>query len=131
MAVTLAASIGLTLWSGMTGTALALLAGAAVEVIWMAALTGRYLDAPLRVLWPRHERAAIVLAYVAAFAAARGVVSLLPGLVGLLPALAAGAATFALMLVGARGVNERDRVRATALLARVGRGSRAPVAASP
>jgi O-antigen/teichoic acid export membrane protein len=129
MAVTVVASIALTLWIGITGTALALLAGALVEVAWMGALTGRYLDAPLRVLWPRHERAAMIFAYVVGFAAARAVVSVLPGLAGLLPALATGAVAFALTLVAAGGVNDRDRARASALVARLRRRA-GPVAAA-
>ena len=131
MAVTVVASIGLTLWIGITGTALALLAGAVVEVAWMGALTGRYLDAPLRALWPYHERAAIVFAYVAGFAVARATASVLPGLAGLLPALAAGAVAFALTLLAAGGVNDRDRARASALVAWLRHRSSAAAAASP
>jgi O-antigen/teichoic acid export membrane protein len=130
MAVTAVASIGLTLWIGMTGTALGLLVGAVVEVALMAALTARYLDAPMRLLWPRRERAAIVSAYIVGFAAARATVSALPGLAGLVPALATGTLAFLLTLVAAGGVNDRDRARAAALVAWLRQRSRAP-AASP
>jgi O-antigen/teichoic acid export membrane protein len=131
MLVTVIASVVLTLWTGITGTAVALLAGAVVEVAWMGALTSRYLDAPLRALWPRRERAALVLAYVAGFAAARAVVSFLPGLAGLLPALGAGAVAFVLAFLAAGGINERDRARAGALVARLRHSSGAPAVASP
>lgn len=131
MVVTVIASVVLTLWIGITGTAVALLAGAVVEVAWMGALTSRYLDAPLRVLWPRRERAALVLAYVAGFAAARAVISFLPGLAGLLPALGAGAVAFMVALLAAGGTNDRDRARAALLLTRLRHRLRAPAVASP
>jgi O-antigen/teichoic acid export membrane protein len=116
LGVTVVATIGLTLWLGMAGTALGLLAGAVAEAAWVAALTGRHLHTPMRVLWPPRQRAAIVLAYAAGFAASRAVVSVMPGTAGLLPALIAGVIAYTLALMAAGGVNDRDRARFAAVI---------------
>jgi hypothetical protein len=129
LALTAIATIALTLWLGMSGTALGLLVGAVAEAAWIALLTGRYLHSPMRVLWPLRQQGATVLAYVAGFAAARAVVSVVPGVTGLLPALLGGVIAFALTLMAAGGVNDRDRARVAAII-RSRRRSRV-AAASP
>jgi hypothetical protein len=83
----------------------------------------------MRVLWPLRQQGATVLAYVAGFAAARAVVSVVPGVTGLLPALLGGVIAFALTLMAAGGVNDRDRARVAAII-RSRRRSRV-AAASP
>jgi hypothetical protein len=75
-------------------------------------------------LWPARQAAAILVAYAAGFAAARAVVTVLPGVAGLVPALAAGALAYAIALVAVGGVNDRDRHRAADLIARLRRRSR-------
>jgi O-antigen/teichoic acid export membrane protein len=124
LAITIALMIALTVWLGMTGTALALAVAAMAEVAAMALVTNRHLAAPMRVLWPARQAAAILVAYVAGFAAARAVVAVLPGVAGLLPALAAGALVYGIALVAAGGVNERDRNRVAGLVARLRQRSR-------
>jgi O-antigen/teichoic acid export membrane protein len=114
-----ALTVALTARWGMTGTAVGLVAGALTEVAGMALVTNRHLSEPMRVLWPARQGAAILVAYAAGFAAARGVVAVLPGVAGLIPALGAGTLVYAVAFVAAGGVNERDRHRAAAFLAGV------------
>jgi O-antigen/teichoic acid export membrane protein len=124
LAVTVVLSFALTLWFGITGTALALVVGSLVEVIWLTMLTDRQLTATLGALWPLRQAVAILAAFAAGFGVAHAVASALPGISGLLPALAAGALSYALALVIAGGINDRDRRRAGAVLARVRHRSR-------
>jgi O-antigen/teichoic acid export membrane protein len=126
LAITAVLTVVLTLWLGTTGTALGLLGGAAAEVATIAVLGARYLETPIAVLWPPREQAALVAAYAAGFAAARGVAVVLPGVAGLLPALAGGALAYVLVLVAAGGINDRDRGRAADAVAQLRR--RRPVA---
>jgi O-antigen/teichoic acid export membrane protein len=111
LAITATATVALTVRLGMTGTALGLLAGAAAEVASIALLAGRYLETPLRTLWRPREQVATLLAYGAGFGAARGTAELVPGVAGLVPALAAGAIAFVAVLVATGGLNDRDRAR--------------------
>jgi hypothetical protein len=115
----------------MTGAALALLAGACAEVVWLGVLTARELSAPMWDLWPRRQMAAIAIAYVAGFGAARAASSAMPGIAGLPAALAAGTLVYGLALVAAGGVNGRDRDRAKALVARLRQRSRFPSPVAP
>jgi O-antigen/teichoic acid export membrane protein len=117
LVVTAAATIVLTLWIGVTGTALGLVSGAAVELGWLVLLTRGYLVQPLRVLWPIRQRIALLFAYAAGFGAARLVVSDLPGTTGLLPALVAGTLCYAAVFAVAGGIGDRDRARARAAAA--------------
>jgi O-antigen/teichoic acid export membrane protein len=123
LAITAILAIALTLRWGMIGTALGLVAGALAEVAGMAVLTNRHLSEPMRVLWPARQAAAMFVAYAAGFAAARGVVAVLPGVAGLVPALGAGTAAYVVAFVATGGVNDRDRLRAADVAARVRRRS--------
>jgi O-antigen/teichoic acid export membrane protein len=112
---TTGATVLLTLRVGIIGTAAGLLAGSCVEAAWLARHTRRHVATSLRSLWPLREAASIVLAYAAGFAAAHAVAAALPGLAGLLPALAAGSVAYVAALVVGGGVNTRDRARVAAL----------------
>jgi O-antigen/teichoic acid export membrane protein len=119
LSITAVLSIALTLWLGMTGMALSLVAGAVAEVAGMALVTTRYLATPMRALWPARQAAGILVAYAAGFVVARAAVALLPGVAGLIPALGAGALAYGVALVSVGGINDRDRRRAAALVTRV------------
>jgi O-antigen/teichoic acid export membrane protein len=112
---TTAATIVLTLRSGVTGAAAGLLIGSCFEAAWLAVHARRHVATPLRVLWPPREAVPIVLGYAAGFAVAHAVVAALPGVAGLLPALAAGSAAYVAVLVAGGSVNDRDRARVAAL----------------
>jgi O-antigen/teichoic acid export membrane protein len=111
MAITIAATVALTSWLGITGTALGLLAGALVDVAWMALAVRGHLASPLTTWWPARQMAAVLAAYGAGFAAARAVETALPGLAGLVPALVVGCAAYAAVFAAAGGVTSRDRRR--------------------
>lgn len=112
---TTVATVALTLRSGVTGAAVGSLTGSCIEAAWLALHTRRHVATPLRVLWPPREVVPIVLGYAAGFAAAHAVATALPGVAGLLPALAAGSAAYVAVLVAGGGVNDRDRARIAAL----------------
>jgi O-antigen/teichoic acid export membrane protein len=111
MAITVAATVALTSWLGITGTALGLLAGALADVAWMSVAMHGHLASPLTVLWPVRQMAAMLIAYAGGFGAARGMDAALPGVAGLVPALIAGCAAYAAIFVAAGGVTSRDRRR--------------------
>jgi O-antigen/teichoic acid export membrane protein len=131
--VTTGATVVLTLRAGITGTAAGLLAGSCVEAAWLALHTRRHVATPLRALWPPREAVPVALGYAAGFAAAHATAAVLPGLAGLLPALAAGSSAYLAALVAGGGVNERDRARLAALArwVRARRRRRRIVAATP
>ncbi len=129
LAITLALLIVLTPTMGVTGPAIALLAGY-VAVIVLSGLSLRAsLTRPLRATWPVRERAALLAAYAAGFAAAHGVEHAVPSTGGMLLALCAGTAAYAVVFLAGGGVNGRDRERLTDAAAMV-RSRRAPAAAS-
>ncbi len=112
---TTVATVALTLRFGITGAAVGSLTGSCIEAAWLALHTRRHVATPLRVLWPPREAVPLVLGYAAGFAAAHAVATALPGVAGLLPALAAGSAAYVAVLVAGGGVNDRDRARIAAL----------------
>jgi O-antigen/teichoic acid export membrane protein len=100
---------------GVTGMALAMLAGWIVDVAWKTLAVRRHIKTPLASLLPPRVAAAPVLAYGAGLGVSRLADSAVGGVPGLLLALTAGGAAFVgtFLLVG--GVVERDRERLGAL----------------
>jgi O-antigen/teichoic acid export membrane protein len=131
MAITLATTVALTSWLGITGAALGLLAGALADVACMAVVIRGHLASRLTVLWPARQMGAALIAYAAGFAAARGVETALPGLAGLGPALVAGCAAYAAVFAAAGGVTSRDRRRLGRAVALLRSRRRGPAAAHP
>jgi O-antigen/teichoic acid export membrane protein len=111
MAITVAATVALTSWLGITGTALGLLTGAVADMAWMSVAMRSRLASPLTTLWPARQMVALLTAYIAGFAAARGVETAVSGLSGLVPALIAGCAAYTAVFTAAGGVTSRDRRR--------------------
>lgn len=126
LAVTLGAAIPLTLWLGMTGTALGVAAGFAADLVFTWAVTQAHLSQPAHRLLPWRMRLAVPLAYGAGFGAARGVWLALPSLWALPLALGAGLAAYAFAFAIAGGIVARDRRRAAEVLAAVRRRVRQP-----
>jgi O-antigen/teichoic acid export membrane protein len=121
LAVTLGVGIPLTLWLGMTGTALGVASGFAVDLTFTWAVTQAHLSQPAHRLLPWRMRLAVPLAYAGGFGAARVVWLALPHLWALPLALAAGLVAYALALALAGGLAARDRRRAAEALAAVRR----------
>jgi O-antigen/teichoic acid export membrane protein len=116
LAVTLGAGIGLTLWLGMTGTALGFAAGFAADLAFTWTVTQRHLSQPAQRLLPWRMRLAVPLAYAAGFGAARVTWLALPSLPALPLALAAGVLAYAIAFALAGGLASRDRRRAAEAL---------------
>jgi O-antigen/teichoic acid export membrane protein len=121
MAVSLAVGIVASLRFGVSGPAIGLVCGHLAGMLVLLPHTRRQLSQPLHVLFPWIEFQAIVLAYVAGFAGARLVDVTVGGPIGLLVALGFGCLVFALTLVLAGGLNERDGERLGALRSRLAR----------
>lgn len=119
MLVTLAVSIPLSLWLGSVGTAVAVIAGLSVDVIYMAPMVRRELASPLRALWPLRQAAALLTAYVAGVAASRAVDVALPTFGGLVLATLAGTAAYVVVLLACGALDARDRKRLAALRQRL------------
>ncbi|MGH2743640.1 MAG: oligosaccharide flippase family protein, partial [Thermoleophilaceae bacterium] len=116
-ATTVAAVILLTLWLGVTGTALGMVAGAVFGLGLLALVIRPHLEQPVLRLVGRRELGAVGLAFGAGFGAARTAQSVLEGPIGLVPALLAGTAAYVAVLWVAGGINQRDRRRATTVAA--------------
>ncbi|HEX6688726.1 MAG TPA: polysaccharide biosynthesis C-terminal domain-containing protein [Solirubrobacterales bacterium] len=120
LAVTIGLLFALTPSLGVSGPAIALLAGYVVVIVLSGIAVRPALRRPLRATWPIRERLALVVAYAAGFAAARGMEKVTPSIAGVIACAAAGALAYvaAFLLLG--GLNRRDRHRLTELLTRVG-----------
>jgi O-antigen/teichoic acid export membrane protein len=117
LAITLALLVTLTPTIGITGPAIALLAGY-VAVIVLSGLSLRpSLTRPLRATWPLRERAALLAAYCAGFAVAHVIEHAVPSTGGMLLSLIAGTTAYLLAFAVGGGVNARDRRRLTEGLA--------------
>lgn len=130
MVATVVATVGLTLWIGITGAA----AGWAIGYLCVIPLLHGYLRPhlalPLGSWWPRRARFAQIVAFVLAFAASRAVsAAFTDELAGLVPALAAGTAVYGAAFVACGGLVGRDRARIAELRERV-RSRRRAVARS-
>ena len=127
MAVTIGASIGLTLSLGLAGTALGVLLGYCVALALASLVVRAHMSQSLSVLWPRARRPALFAAYVASFAATRALQDALDSVAGLLLSLPAGTAVFAAVFGLLGGLTPRDRQRLGAALVRLQRFRRPPV----
>jgi O-antigen/teichoic acid export membrane protein len=111
LAVTLALLFLLTPSIGITGPAIALLAGYALVVVLSGLSLREFMAAPLRATWPLRQRVVLPLAYAAGFLAARVVERELPS-PGAVPLdLAAGLVAYTAIFLVLGGVNGRDRER--------------------
>lgn len=111
LVVTVVLLVVLTPRLGITGPAIALLAGYAVAVSLNGVALRSVLTRPLHATWPRRERAVLAAAYLAGFLAANAVERSTDSLAALPFCLAAGALVFAVVFLAAGGVNDRDRRR--------------------
>jgi O-antigen/teichoic acid export membrane protein len=101
---------------GITGPAIALLAGLVFDVIWRTVVLMPFLSQPIRVTWPLREQFALAGAYITGFAASRLVEHATPANGRLLLALLTGTVSYVLVLFVGGGINLRDRQRLTEAL---------------
>lgn len=119
MVVTVGGGIPLAIDLGVTGPAIAIVAGQFVFIAVMLPYIARELVEPMRTLWPVRCLGSILVAYGVGFAAARLVDDALPGPLGAVVALAAGVLAYIAALVGTGGLLARDRQRITVGFARL------------
>jgi O-antigen/teichoic acid export membrane protein len=111
MAVTLAATVGLTLWLGTVGTALGVVCGYAADLTFMAVRTRGNLARPMREITAFRHLAIVPVAYAGGFAAARVIDDALGTFGGLVIATAAGGAAYVAILALGGAIHERDVAR--------------------
>jgi O-antigen/teichoic acid export membrane protein len=111
LAATLTLLVLLTPTLGMTGPAIAMLAGYLAVIVLYGIALRPSMARPLRATWPLRERFALLVAYAAGFAAARVVELAIPSLLGMPLCLVAGAVGYAAAFVLCGGINARDRAR--------------------
>jgi O-antigen/teichoic acid export membrane protein len=119
MALTVTATVLLTPAIGITGPAVALLGGFALDVIWKSFVLHPYLFTPLHAIWPRRQRLALVGGYVGGFAAAYAVTKALPSVGGLVVGLVVATLAYLVLLIACGAVNHRDRARVAEVIATV------------
>lgn len=110
--ITVPLTIGLTLWAGLTGTALGLLVGWTVDVALMIGAMRRYALGAIDVTFLR-QCVVPVVAYAAGFGASRATDSMAEGLSGTFLALTAGTFVYVagLLVTGAVTADDRGRLR--------------------
>ena len=111
MALTVAMTIVLTPRIGITGPAIALLAGAVLDVAWKTIALRSHLSSALHEIWPLRQRLALVGGYTGGLAVAFAITHAVTSTLGLLVGLAASSATAAALLVALGAINQRDRSR--------------------
>ncbi len=118
LAVTIILTVVLTPAIGITGPALALLAGYVLQVTWGAIALLPFLSQSLHIIWPLKERMALVISYICGFGATRGVEHAVPSTGGLLLCLVVGTVSYAGAFLATGGINDRDRQRLTEVIGR-------------
>jgi O-antigen/teichoic acid export membrane protein len=129
LAVTLAATIPLSLAWSVRGPAVAIFLGLVADLANTTRQVAPRLSTPVRSLWPARQAVGLVVAFAGGFAAARSVDLALSGALGTVAALAAGTAIYAGVLLVVGGIGPRDAERLRALL-RFTRRGRATAGAS-
>jgi hypothetical protein len=110
-AVIVIAGVPMTLWLGITGMALATLIAFALNLLAVVIVARPFVHGDGRLLWPAKVLTGVALAYLAGFVTARLIDSALDGLAGLVLALIAGSAAFAIALAVGGGITAGDRRR--------------------
>ena len=107
--MTLSASVALTITIGITGTAIAVVLGFAVQLAAQFRFVTGHFETSIFRYWPHRQMIALVPAYVAGFAVARILDAGIVQPAGLLAGLIAGSATYAAAVIVIGGLLPRDR----------------------
>jgi O-antigen/teichoic acid export membrane protein len=116
LVVTMGLLVALTPSLGISGPAIALLAGYLTVVVLSGVALRPLLTAPLAVTWPLRQRFALGASYAAGFLAAHAVEHLIASTAAIPLDLLAGAGAYAATFYICAGVNRRDRDRAAQLI---------------
>jgi O-antigen/teichoic acid export membrane protein len=111
MVLTVAATIVFTPPMGITGPAVALLAGAVVDITWKTVVLRSHLSGDLRTIWPLRQRLALVGSYAGGLAAAYFTTNAFPSTAGLVIGLPVATLAYVALLVALGAVHHRDRER--------------------
>jgi O-antigen/teichoic acid export membrane protein len=127
--VTIASGIGLSLWLGISGMALAVLLGGVVQSVLQYRATRAHVRTPLLSLWPARQLAGLAVAYLSGFTVSYALDRLIPEPGGLILGLAGGTVTYGVALLMVGGLLPRDRERVKKVRGRIRdlRGSSAPI----
>lgn len=131
--ITIVLLVVLTPRIGVTGPAIALLAGYVVGIVLNGIALRSSLSHPLRATWPLAERLALVGAYAAGFVVASLIEHAVSWPAGLPLSLAGGVSAYTAVFLATGGVNHRDRTRLSEAvnLGRTWRARRAVVEQAP
>jgi O-antigen/teichoic acid export membrane protein len=110
---TLGLGIPLAARHGFTGMAIAMVVGAAIQLVGQTMITVRQLESPFTDIWPLRHVGALVAAYVSAFLVSHELYAWAGGLVWFPVVMLGGAAVYFLVLAGLGGLLPRDRARLT------------------
>jgi O-antigen/teichoic acid export membrane protein len=116
---TLALTVVLTPIIGITGPALAILAGSLLQVVWGGIALRPFLSQSLHISWPVRERFTLIVAYACGFGAAFAVEHAVPAIAGLLLSLPAGTLAYVVVFALGGGINGRDRQRLVEIVQKV------------
>jgi O-antigen/teichoic acid export membrane protein len=130
LATTVSVGTILTLRFGITGMAIGMVAGGAVQIGLQTRVLARELAGAMRRLWTPRSMVALGAAYVASFACARLLDRSLPGSAGLLAATVGGILCFTGVFLTGGGVLARDRERLASLRLQRSRARLEPQGAS-
>jgi O-antigen/teichoic acid export membrane protein len=128
LAVTVGASVPLTLALGVEGPGIALCLGLLFDIALTTSRVRPRLQQPLLALWPARQLVGLAAAFALGFLTAHAVDAPLPGLVGGIAGSIAGAVVYLAVLVTVGGLsrNDLDRLRRLRRLA----GARRPTLAA-
>jgi O-antigen/teichoic acid export membrane protein len=129
-AVTVGAGVGLSLWLGISGMAIAMVLGGVVQLLLQYQTARSHIVTPLLHLWPARQMLGLAVGYLAGFVVSHGLNGLAPQPVGLVLALSGGSVAYGTTLLLVGGLTPRDRERAAMALSRF-RARRPPGAAAP
>ena len=104
---------------GVTGAAIGMAGGAAVQVVCQLFVVQRELLHILPVWWTRRQMFGQLAAYAAGFGAARGILGTVPGYLGVVVALLGGVIAYVAVLAFVGGLQPRDWARLERVLERV------------
>ena len=119
LVVTVALLVALTPRLGISGPAIALLAGYLIVVLLSAVALSPLLSSPLAATWPVRQRLALAASYGAGFFAAHAVQHLISSVAAIPLELLAGLGAYAVTFYLCGGVHHRDRERAAQLIERL------------
>ena len=108
---TVVATIVLVDVAGVTGAALGMILGFAVDLVWKTVLVRRTMTTPVHAHWPVRQAVGLVAAFAAGFGVARALDATVGGVAGVGAGLFGGSLAYVSVLVVVGGLTDSDRRR--------------------